>query len=307
MTSSNAHQAYCGVILIGHLDRLKKSSLKVAESSEDVEDLHRARVATRRIRSVLVAMSAFSKDEVREWDRSFRGYGRDLGAARDLDVRVEFISEELKRSDGDKGLARLLLRLTQERARIEPSIAARARDCLSWDVWSDLPQKLKPIMGHHCLGGDQPFPEKIALAQIEKLVVKVAGNDPFVKNGYDRDLWHSLRKDGKRLRYTLELYNEPLGGKPFDRWLEILKELQGRLGMIHDLDLWTESLPSFIQVEMDRTMEFLGHTKGVNSVASGIEALCQKLKERLIEEIDLFMPYWDGLVRDRTWSELTDR
>ncbi len=306
MTSSNSHQAYCGSILLEYLDRLKKSSLKVAESSQDVEDLHRARVSTRRIRSVLVAMSAFSKDEEREWNRSFRDYGRELGTARDLDVRVEFISEELKIADGDKGLARLLLRLTQERARIEPSIAARARDCLSWDVWSDLPQRLKPIMGHHCLGEDQPFPEKIALDQIEKLVVKVAGNDPFVRNGYDRYLWHGLRKDGKRLRYTLELYNGPLG-KPFDRWLEILKELQDRLGMIHDLDLWTESLPSFIQIEMDRTMDFLGHTKGFSSVASGIEALRQRLKERLIEEIDLFMPYWDGLVRDRTWSELTDR
>lgn len=307
MSTSNAHQAYCGSILLGHLDRLKKSSLKVAESSEDVEDLHRARVATRRIRSVLAAMSeAFSKDEVKDWSSAFRDYGRELGMARDLDVRIAFIAEELEESKGEKGLAKLLLRLTQERVQIEPSIVGRARDCLSWNVWADVPQKLKPIMGHCCLGGDQPFPEKIALAHIERLVVKVAGNDQFVKNGYDRELWHSLRKDGKRLRYTLELYNEPLG-KPFERWLEILKELQDRLGMIHDLDLWTESLPGFIQAEMDRTMAFFGHTKGFNSVSSGIEALCQRLRERLTDEVDLFIPYWNGLVQGGAWGDLVNR
>lgn len=306
MSLAIAHQAYCGSVLLGHMDRLKKSSLKVADSSEDVEDLHRARVATRRIRSVLAAMSDFSRDEINGWSRAFRDYGRELGIARDLDVRMDFIAKEIDGARGDRGLARLFLRLSQERARVDPIMAEKARDCLNWGVWNDLPQRLKPIMGCYSLERERAFPEKIALDNVKKLVVKVAGNDSFVKNGYDRGLWHSLRKDGKRLRYTLELYDEPLG-KPFGRWLDILKELQDRLGTIHDLDLWTESLPGFVQAEMDRTVTFFGHAKGFSSVSSGIEALCQRLSNRLADEIGLFIPYWNELVQTGIWSDLVDR
>lgn len=306
MNQSSVHQAYCGSILLGHLERLKKNSQMVAASSPDLEDLHRARVSTRRIRSVLSVMSgAFSSDEIKAWNRDLRDYGRDLGQARDLDVRLEFISREMKELDGDRGLARLHLRLAQERGRIEPTMVEKAQICLTWDIWDQAAKKLKPIMGQYRLE-NPPFPDKIVSDHVKKLVLKVAGNDLFVRNGYERGLWHDLRKDCKRLRYTLELYDEPMGA-PFGRWLKVLKDIQDKLGEIHDMDLWVEALPVFIQEEMERTVAYFGHSKGFGPVSSGIDALAQRLKERLASEIDRFMAFWDGLIQDRTWNELADR
>ncbi|SMG34262.1 CHAD domain-containing protein [Dethiosulfovibrio salsuginis] len=306
MNPSFVHQAYCGAVLLGHLDKLKKNSQMVAISSSEVEDLHRARVATRRIRSVLAVMSGvFSTDDIRGWSRDMRDYGRDLGQARDLDVRLQFISQELKDQEGDRGLARLHLRLAQERSRIEPRMVEKAQACLGWDIWDQAAKKLKPIIGQYRLE-EPPFPDKIVSGHVKKLVLKVAGNDLFVKRGYDRGAWHGLRKDCKRLRYTLELYDDPMGA-PFGRWLKVLKEIQDKLGEIHDMDLWIEALPAFTQEELDRTVAFFGHARGFNPVASGVEGLCQRLRERLDREVDLFIPYWDGLVQDKTWSDLINR
>ena len=61
-------------------------------TSDDIEYIHRARVATRRLRACFSNFSScFSNRATAEWRDDIKRITRSLGEARDLDVQIEFI------------------------------------------------------------------------------------------------------------------------------------------------------------------------------------------------------------------------
>src|SRR5271169_3437998 len=67
-------------------------------SSEDIEYIHRMRVASRRLRAALPLFEpCFPAKEYRLWMSELRKITRSLGDARDTDVQIDFLRSSIKR------------------------------------------------------------------------------------------------------------------------------------------------------------------------------------------------------------------
>ncbi|NLV26997.1 MAG: CHAD domain-containing protein [Methanomicrobiales archaeon] len=86
--------------LLSQLDQ----ELSGVVSSDDIEYIHRARVATRRLRACLgIFSSCFPKPITKKWSSDIRLITRALGEARDLDVQIDFIQSYISSHIQDTG------------------------------------------------------------------------------------------------------------------------------------------------------------------------------------------------------------
>ena len=152
----------------------------------DPEDLHKHRVAIRRLRAVL-------REEPLKTE--LRWIGGALGAVRDLDVLIEHYGKEAETLEPDERVAfrPVLLRLTRRRAAKRRELAAT----LDSERYFDVLDALEAIPA-------DPHPAETARTdarrQGRKLrkQVRAAGEDP------DDTTLHELRKRAKRVRYAAE-------------------------------------------------------------------------------------------------------
>jgi CHAD domain-containing protein len=189
----------------------------------DPEDLHKHRVATRRLRAVL-------RDEPLRTE--LRWIGGVLGAVRDLDVLIEHYAGEAESLEPDEKLAfrPVLLRLSRRRA------AARRRlaEALDSERYFELLDALEAV-------APDPTPAETAHAEAEKQFrklrkqVRAAGDSP------EDAILHELRKRAKRVRYAAER----AAGAGDDSLVELgarAKALQDVLGVHQDAVVGEETL-----------------------------------------------------------------
>ena len=70
-------------------------------AADDIEPVHRMRVASRRLRAALPLFSAcFPEKDYRHWMREIKKITRALGNARDTDVQIAFLKKYLKAQAG---------------------------------------------------------------------------------------------------------------------------------------------------------------------------------------------------------------
>lgn len=94
MAKARADPGYCLFLAERMLDLLPRlrDEIDGVRNGEDVEAVHRMRVASRRLRAVLPLLSSCTgRRELRRWQRELRQVTRALGAARDTDVRIDFV------------------------------------------------------------------------------------------------------------------------------------------------------------------------------------------------------------------------
>jgi len=109
------------------LDKLTEE-LRGVRRNEDIEPVHQARVASRRMRAAFrMFADCLEGKQVAKWRKRIKALTRGLGAARDKDVQIAFVEEfRAGLTDGDKrnapGVRRLLLRLRQDREALQPAV-----------------------------------------------------------------------------------------------------------------------------------------------------------------------------------------
>jgi CHAD domain-containing protein len=186
-------------------------------SGADPEDLHKFRVATRRIRSLLRSTRGQLEDRV-EGERlraELKWLGSQLGEVRDRDVLIDYLVGELDSLDGAP-LGALLQLVDEERDQ--------ARRDLVLALDSPRFAELRASLGHpprleegETLGG-------AAKREYKRLRRAVEALD---EDAVDEDL-HEARIRVKRLRYAAEAAG--VGGSVVDR----AKDLQDTLGEHQD-------------------------------------------------------------------------
>jgi CHAD domain-containing protein len=152
----------------------------------DPEDLHKHRVAIRRLRAVL-------REEPLKTE--LRWIGGALGAVRDLDVLIEHYGKEAESLEPDERLAfrPVLLRLTRRRATARRELA----ETLDSERYFDLLDALEAIPA-------DPHPAETARTEAKRQhrklrkQVRAADEDP------DDTTLHELRKRAKRVRYAAD-------------------------------------------------------------------------------------------------------
>ncbi len=202
----------------------------------DVRSVHRARVATRRLRELLPVVPA-GGEAVSKLGRRLRDVTRHLGPLRELDVMAQLV-EELRAShpahrtaldaiaasvERDRRAARRAVagsRATLERERLARRLRALAEDATP-----------------------AAAPDRVAARRWNWAVsARVVGRAERLKRAmadagavYLPERLHGVRIALKKLRYALELLVE-LGGAPAAD-LQLLKDKQDVLGRMHDLQI----------------------------------------------------------------------
>ena len=209
----------------------------------EVESLHQARIATRRVRSALDVLDA-SPDEI----QLCRSLGRLFGRVRELDVAEELVSDYTTRVPGAAAALGIARReIDERRARV------RRRLVKSLDT-----VKLRPLAR---FGGRRPLLAlKFWTDWREKLIVAVSARTQALRQALDEaprvympNRLHRVRIALKKLRYTLEIA-QAAGTSVDQRLMRDTKKMQDLLGRMHDVHT-TRALIRRMQVSGGRMSE----------------------------------------------------
>ncbi len=210
--------------LLRHLRRARRG---------EASPLHRARVATRRLRETLpVAFRAASELKSHQPDRDVRRLARALGPVRELDVTLgEFVHEARARKWTGPVFERIGRHLEEERERRRRAMEGRL-DRIDLERLEDRTRALADTC--------EARPATAWVGQLTARLRKRARRfDEALRAAgtlYVPERIHRVRIAGKKLRYTLELARSAVGA-PVSRQIATLKRLQDLLGRLHDLQV----------------------------------------------------------------------
>ena len=261
---------------------------------EDPEGVHKMRVATRRIRSALVVFEeALGRKARSRFRRRFRRLARTLGVIRDLDVVLIHLEEY--RDTLPEGQQRELDLFADDLHTrwLEATIALRellrskgyARMVAEFEAFTD-PDRIgkartrwrareaAPIHIYERLASVSTFEGRLQSASIEEL--------------------HDLRIDFKRLRYTIEFYQDILVDAPADELVERTKVAQEQLGAIQDAQRACEIADDFLAR--------VGRAGAVPAVLAYRDARGAEMTNRAVE----FKNSWHETVGTRLRSLLAE-
>jgi CHAD domain-containing protein len=237
-------------VMLFHFARLLSHETGTRQG-EDIEALHDMRVATRRLRAALqVFEEAFEPGALKPFRRGLQAVGRALGAVRDLDVFMEKAQQYVQALPEERrdGLNPLLDHWKAERE------AARAEmlKVLDSEAYAEFKRKFNiflhtPGAGARPIPAGQPSPQtvaEIAPVLIYSRLAEARAFAPFLKEA-PIELLHMLRIEFKKLRYTVEYFEEVLG-KQARYVINELKLLQDHLGDLNDAQVATQILRQFI-------------------------------------------------------------
>ena len=223
-----------------------KANFDGALDGEDPEQLHDLRVAVRRTRAVQRQLGPILPGGLARWRREFRWLQRSTGDARDLDVYVlgfdklrDFVSAP-SRPALDPVLEVLHHRRREARAAMTRALREpRCRELLeSWEGFLVELEAANGARGQVPIGA---FSDK----RIRKLFRRVFKMGRAIDSSSSPKAYHELRKQGKELRYMLELFASRVRpAEVVKPMVKSLKSLQDTLGRHQDREVQIATLAS---------------------------------------------------------------
>ncbi len=198
------------------------------------EALHRARIASRRLREALPLIS--SSQRARRLERKIRKITRALGPVRELDVALQILDEVEATGDLSRpALTRLRQAVERERQTLQSDLRRRIEDCKLEKL-----RKRALCVARKATGTGAVLRDPVRLARAraqaarraERLLVAIEGASGI----YLPDRLHDVRIAVKKLRYALELVRELSGSRAHAR-IKTLAKVQDALGRMHDLEV----------------------------------------------------------------------
>jgi CHAD domain-containing protein len=207
---------------LGDLER----ELAALAAERSVDGVHDSRVATRRLRAALKLAEAGTEARV-----EVKRLGDALGQVRDLDVRIEWLSELLAGdlpADARAGIERLV---ADERELLPPREAelVSALERFRAEVVARLRKAFERLAPSGKLGG-----KPIEALRKSLRGLRVAVDDVIAQD--DPHTAHQLRIRAKKLRYDGELVKSARPAE-VQAMLDALVPLQKILGDLHDCDV----------------------------------------------------------------------
>jgi len=291
--------------LVGQFDGVR--------NADDIEFVHRARVASRRLRAALgIFRECFARKKVKRWRKRIRQVTEGLGAARDKDVQIEFVRGVLAGLE-DKacrpGIARLLLRLQQGRRAIQPKAVEAIDRFQKSGVADEMLAAAKGILSklkRRDVSLQSPFAGNQAEGHILSRLNQLTDYEDCLANPQDIQQHHAMRIAAKRLRYTMEIC-EPIYEGGLDEFIQAVKHLQSLLGDVHDCDVWGEDLGRFLDEERERTLAYFGQLRPFARLEIGIEYLRQERQNYRTEVFQQLVENWRAVNEAALWERLVRR
>ena len=244
-----------------------------ARKNNDIEYVHKLRVASRRTRAALDLFEAcFGRKRAKKWTKTIRNVTRSSGAARDADVQIAFLTSYAKTNEDKNialGLDYLITICTTRRRAMQASVTKALDDLEASEILGDIT--------HSCIAlrvGERKESDIKTLAtygkaydQISTKLAEVLALEPFVHDEGAAAKHHELRIAIKRLRYTMEIVS-PLYERGLADQISLMKRFQDLLGEMHDCDVWIqefnvemESMPADARYGVSKVLTHLSETR----------------------------------------------
>jgi CHAD domain-containing protein len=300
----------CRLLAAKYIRRQAKQlaeQLNGLRAAEDVEFVHRARVATRRLRAALRMFDGcFAPKRLRRWRKAIRRTTARLSSARDRDVQIEFLCATLSALDAKDcfpGISRILVELERDRERLQRKVVKAVDRLEAAGILREMQRAAKKIPQESVAA--ENFQTPAACAQVRRHVLRqldrLLRHQDSLASPDQRERHHAMRIATKRLRYTLEIARLVYPGR-LDEVVETVKKVQTLLGDVHDCDVWVEHLDVFASRQRKRITGLFGHAGRFARLQVGIDYL---RRERSLHRQELFgqlVAYWAELHRRRFWE-----
>ena len=213
-------------------------------ADDDIEHLHRWRVAIRRSRSILAATDGVLDDgAIRHLRRDLRALIRVSGPLRDLDVWLRDLDAILAGVGGDLSAVRSLLERDRDAARAaQLALLASDEHRAVLADWSDL--VAAGAVGREPWG-EAPSLGAVAASALDDAHRRVRRRGRRVLEGGPPAAVHDLRKRAKDLRYLVESFAPLAPASLVDGLAVPLRALQDVLGDYQDDEVRLGDLDRF--------------------------------------------------------------
>jgi len=294
------------------LKRLQALTQEVdgVRQAQDIECVHRMRVASRRLRSALALFEeCLPRKKLPDWQKQIRRITRALGAARDTDVQINWLDDTLRDLADARhkaGIERLRLRLRQKRERLQADVVNALDQLAASRAASEMEQTLRQDLVQARLSqvkADSPYVYERARAAIALRLEEFLAYEACVHRPEQVEELHAMRIAAKRLRYTMEVF-APLYEDNLKEPLKAAREAQDVLGDIHDCDVWGQYLPQFTEEERARSLEYFGHARSFSRLAKGLLYLQRDRQQRRVQRYQEFVEFWEQTKKRDVWGKL---
>jgi len=308
---SNLDESFClfgAEAVLKRLEALEQEIDGVCKA-DDIECIHRMRVASRRLRSTFAIFEECFKNTKR-WRRQIRSITRILGSARDLDVQIDFLQSFLNDLTEQRyipGINRLILRLQQKRENIQLKVISKMEQLSTNVVLDEIKESALITYNLAQIHNKDVYSQKVYENAYMAISLRL---DEFIS--YERYVYqpdnitelHAMRISAKRLRYTMEVF-ESLYEDELKQPIKIIRELQTILGDFHDCAIWVEYLPQFLEQEKVLTFEYFGNTRSFNRLKSGILYLQENRRKYQAECYENFVNLWNYEKDQNIWKNMS--
>jgi len=290
--------------------------------AEDIEYIHRMRVASRRLRAALpLFFSCFPAKNYARWSEEIKEITRALGDARDTDVQIAYLTKYQKRAEkawksrkpdreGDAptspAVRYLLSDLQKQRVLLQKEVLS-ALDSLEKshaidDMRHTFNQPHPPVRGvlkRSFAYGISP----VAALRIEERLCTLLSFEPWVSHPEAVAEHHATRIAAKKLRYTLEVY-APVYRLGLKKPISRVKAVQEILGDLHDCDVWIDTITRLLLHERAILRTDNEEKRPDTFTLSSLKIFLGERERERKQLYRRFVRYWASLKRALIWEAL---
>lgn len=302
-----AVDVYGATIIYAHVSAMQ-AEVEGVMTGDDIEYIHRMRVASRRLRSSLAIFSeSFPKKDYKRFTKDIRQVTKALGQARDLDVQIGMLEDCLPKYADPQlrpGINRLILRLKQQRQVVQTPVIAAMKTLEDDETLCRIARWAAPwLEKSDSIYLYSPALFELAFSNIKTRLQDTISFDQIVRDETNVAELHAMRISAKHLRYTMEIF-ESLYGEQIKPFVNQTKKLQDILGSIHDSDVWMEMIPTFIEEEEQRITTYFGHSRPLRRLLPGLKVFSADRKASRNEDYQDLISLWDKTLSDGVWEKL---
>jgi CHAD domain-containing protein len=278
--------------------------------SDEIEAIHRIRVASRRLRTaLLVFKECIPPKKSIFWNNHVRDLTAALGRARDIDVQYELLQKIYKDLPEKKfrpGIRRILLRIGQSRQKAQIEVISVIGKLEKSRTLDQIEKRFQPLLEKQTgLDSQSPALYQLAFNWINQRLNEFLAYEVYIRRPEYKKELHQMRIAAKRLRYTMEIFAQ-LYKNNLEEPLQAARKTQQLIGEIHDCDVWIDFLPQFFESEQKRMQKFYGNIKPLHYLLPGLEYFRtnrQQERDRLYFE---FLENWRKWNQQEIWINLRE-